>query len=44
MDAYTLHCIKPGSKVNLREIDPSKTPGLQGPDEQERAAADALRA
>ncbi|MFI4871437.1 MAG: polyphosphate kinase 2 family protein [Phycisphaerales bacterium JB061] len=44
MDAYTLHCIKPGSKVNLRDIDPSKTPGLQGPDEQERAAADALRA
>ncbi len=44
MDAYSLHCIKPGSKVNLRDIDPSRTPGLQGPREQERAAADAMRA
>ncbi|MCA9273491.1 MAG: polyphosphate kinase 2 family protein [Phycisphaerales bacterium] len=43
MDAYNLHCIKPGSKVKLRDIDPSKTLGLQGPEDQERAAADALR-
>ena len=44
MDAYSLHCIKPGSKVRLKDIDPSRTPGLQGPEEQERAAADAMQA
>lgn len=43
MDPYAIHCIKPGTKVNLRAIDPSKTPGLQGPEDQERAAGDALR-
>ncbi len=44
MNATDIHCIKPGSKVRLRDIDPSKTPGLQGPEEQERAAADAMQA
>lgn len=44
MDAHSLHGVKPGSKVSLRDIDPSKTPGLQGPEDRERDAADALRA
>jgi len=44
MDAHSLHCVKPGSKVRLKDIVPSKSPGLQGPEEQERSAADALRA
>lgn len=43
MDAYETHRIKPGSKVKLKDIDPSRTPGLQGSSDQERAAADAMR-
>jgi PPK2 family polyphosphate:nucleotide phosphotransferase len=34
----------PGSRVQLGEIDPSRTPALRGPGEQERAAAEALHA
>lgn len=44
MHPYELHAVKPGSVVDLSAIDPGRTPGLSGPEEQERAAAAALHA
>ncbi|MEM8758082.1 MAG: PPK2 family polyphosphate kinase [Planctomycetota bacterium] len=43
-DPGALHRIEPGSKVDLRSIDPSKTPGLSGSRAEERAAAEAAHA
>lgn len=37
-----IHRIEPGSKVDLRDIDPRKTPGLSGSKEDERAEAERL--
>ena len=39
MSAHDLHIVKPGTKVRLDDIDPSKTPGLSGPNDLEKAAA-----
>ena len=39
-----LHRITPGTRVDLGSIDPSRTPGLSGPEAVERAAAEALHA
>ncbi|GAB5496888.1 MAG: polyphosphate kinase 2 family protein [Phycisphaerales bacterium] len=39
MSAHDLHIVKPGTKVRLDNIDPSKTPGLSGPNDLEKAAA-----
>ncbi|QKK09310.1 MAG: polyphosphate kinase 2 family protein [Planctomycetota bacterium] len=44
MHPYELHRIEPGSAVDLSAIDPGRTPGLSGPESQERAAAAALHA
>lgn len=44
MHPYELHAVEPGSVVDLSAIDPGRTPGLSGPEEQERAAAAALHA
>lgn len=44
MHPYELHRIEPGSAVDLAAIDPGRTPGLSGPESQERAAAAALHA
>jgi PPK2 family polyphosphate:nucleotide phosphotransferase len=44
MTAWDHHCVAPGSRVVLAEIDPSRTHALRGPAEQERAAAEALHA
>ena len=42
MSGLELHRVEPGSKIELREIDPRKTTGLSGSSAQERAAAEAL--
>lgn len=39
-----IHRIDPDRKPDLVSIDPGSTPGLSGPGEQERAAAETLRA
>ena len=39
MTAYDLHLVPPGSPVNLREIDPSRTPGISGAKDEEKAQA-----
>ena len=39
-----IHRIDPGSKVDLRDIDPRKTPGLSGSKDEERAEAQRLHA
>lgn len=44
MTPWQSHRVTPGSRVQLDEIDPSRTPGLSGSGEQERAAAEALHA
>ncbi len=43
-DGLMIHRIEPGSKIDLRTIDPQGTPGLRGSAEQERAAAEHLHA
>ena len=44
MTPWKHHIVKPGSRVQLADIDPSHTPALSGPARQERAAAEALHA
>lgn len=44
MHVRELHLVAPGSSPALGSIDPSRTPGLSGPKEQERAAAETLHA
>ncbi|PHQ81905.1 MAG: polyphosphate kinase [Phycisphaera sp.] len=44
MNPRDIHIVKPGSKVNLSEINPSKTPGLRGKKADERAEAERLHA
>ncbi|MFG0260354.1 MAG: polyphosphate kinase 2 family protein [Phycisphaerales bacterium JB041] len=44
MHPYELHAVEPGSVVDLSAIDPGRTPGLSGPEAQERAAAETLHA
>ncbi len=44
MTPWQHHLVAPGSRVQLDEIDPSRTPALSGPGAQERAAAEALHA
>lgn len=39
MSAHDIHIVKPGSKARLGDTDPSKTPGLSGPKDLEKAAA-----
>lgn len=41
---YELHAVSPGTVVDLSAIDPGRTPGLSGPEVQERAAAEVLHA
>ncbi len=41
-DSGIIHRIEPGSKVDLRAIDPRRTPGLSGSKEEERADAERL--
>jgi PPK2 family polyphosphate:nucleotide phosphotransferase len=44
MNPRDTHIIKPGSKVKLSDIDPSKTPALSGSKAEERAEAERLHA
>jgi len=44
MNPRDIHIVKPGSKVNLSEINPSKTPGLSGKKADERIEAELLHA
>ena len=39
MSAHELHVVTPGDGVRLNVIDPSRTPGLSGPNDLEKAAA-----
>ncbi|MEO1717258.1 MAG: PPK2 family polyphosphate kinase [Planctomycetota bacterium] len=41
-DGLMIHRIEAGSKVDLRDIDPRKTPGLSGSKEEERAEAERV--
>lgn len=42
MHPSEIHLVAPGSRVDLQSIDAGATPGLSGPGEQERAAAETL--
>ncbi|MGP1271805.1 MAG: PPK2 family polyphosphate kinase [Phycisphaerales bacterium] len=43
-DLAQQHRVQPGTRVELGSIDPTRTPGLSGPEAVERAAAEALHA